>query len=426
MTPMDLVQAFETLAIAVGAGMLIGLQRERDRSALGGIRTFPLIALTGAAGAMLHPQLGPWALVVGGIGVIAATAMGNIAREQTEGPSPGITTEIAILVTFLSGALLGAGEREIGVALAAITAVLLHAKATLHRFAERVGDHDLRAVLQFVVITFIVLPVLPDRTMGPFDVLNPREIWLMVVLVVGLSLAGYIAYRLLGERHGTAAAGLLGGMISSTATTVSYARREREGGVGVWAAAVAITLASSIAFIRVIIEIGVAAPDHVRRMAWPFAVMFAILLVAGVAMLLRLNGRHDTERPTPQNPSELKAALIFGALYAGVLLAVAAARKWFGEDAIYGVAVLSGLTDMDAITLSTSRMVQGGQLSAETGWRAILVASMANLAFKGGFVAVLAKRNLTGAVWAVFGAAMLAGAAMMVFWPAPAAPAISP
>lgn len=413
---MNLTQSFEAIGIALAAGMLIGLQRQRDGSALGGIRTFPLIALLGAASALLDESLRPWAIAIAGLGVIAATLMGNFARGQTEGYSPGITTEIAILVTFIMGALVGVGETRLGVIVAVATAVLLYAKDALHKFSERVGDHDIRAVLQFVVITFVILPLLPDRTMGPLDVLNPREVWLMVALVVGLSLAGYIAYRLLGEKHGTAVAGLLGGVISSTATTVSYARREREGAVTVWAAAVAIVLASSIGYIRVIIEIGVVARDHVAAMAWPFAIMFGVLLIAGGLLWLKI-GKEKAENPEQKNPSELKTALIFGALYAIILLAVAATKRWLGDDAIYAVAVVSGLTDMDAITLSMSRLIADGQISRDLGWRAILVASMANLVFKGGFVVALGRRDLWLAIGIVFGAAILAGSAMLAFWP---------
>lgn len=410
------MQTFEALGIALAAGMLIGLQRQRDGSALGGIRTFPLIALLGAASALLDGPLGPWAIGVGGVGVIVATLMGNIARGQTEGYSPGITTEIAILVTFIMGVLFGAGETRVGVMVAVATAVLLYAKEPLHRFTERVGDHDMRAVLLFVVITFVILPLLPDRTMGPLDVINPREVWLMVALVVGMSLAGYIAYRLLGEKHGTAVAGLLGGLISSTATTVSYARRERDGAVSVWAAAVAIVLASSIAFIRVIVEIGVVAPDHVGAMAWPFAIMFLVMFVAGGLLWLRIRNE-ASERPEQRNPSELKTALIFGALYAIILLAVAATKRWLGDDAIYAVAVVSGLTDMDAITLSMARLIEEGRIARDLGWRAILVASMANLVFKAGFVVALGRRDLWLVIGIAFGAALAAGGAMLVFWP---------
>ena len=178
---MDLVQAFEALGIALASGMLVGIQRERGGEALAGIRTFPLIALVGAMAAMVHAELGAWPIVVAGLGVIASMVMGNIFNHTEESPKPGITTEVAILVTFFVGVMLGSGLREIPVAIAAVTALLLHAKKTLHRMVDRMGDHDVMAILQFAVITFVVLPILPDRTMGPLGVLNPREIWLMVV-----------------------------------------------------------------------------------------------------------------------------------------------------------------------------------------------------------------------------------------------------
>lgn len=414
---MDLVQAFEALGIALAAGLLIGLQRERGGEALAGIRTFPLIALVGALAAMLHADLGVWPIVIAGLGVTASMLMGNYFDHSPTNPKPGITTEVAILVTFFVGVMLGVGLREIPVAVAAVTAVLLQGKVFLHRFAARVGDHDVRAVLQFAVITFVVLPVLPDRTMGPLDVINPREVWLMVVLVVGLSLAGYVAYRMLGER-GNAVAGLLGGMISSTATTVSYARREHDGAVTAWAAAVAVTLASSVTFIRVIVELGVAAPQEVHRMAWPFAIMFGTLFILGGLMMFRLRGGSAPPNSLEQeNPSELKGALLFGGLYSLILLAVAAALRWFGPEALYAVAAVSGLTDMDAITLSTARSVREGVVDRELGGRAIMLASLSNLVFKAGFVAILGRRDMAIIIGCAFGVAIVVGASMIFFWP---------
>jgi uncharacterized membrane protein (DUF4010 family) len=280
----------------------------------------------------------------------------------------------------------------------------------------RIGEKDLRAIMQFVLIALVILPVLPDRDMGPYGVLNPFQIWWMVVLIVGLSLAGYVAYKLFGAGAGTVLAGILGGLISSTATTASYARRSRESPELSRLAALVVMLASTVVFGRVLVEIAAVARGRLLDLAPPLAAMLGICaLVSGAAWLLGRDG--EEELPKQENPAELKAALLFGALYAAVLLAVAFARDRFGTAGLYTVAALSGLTDMDAITLSTSRLVQASQLDPGTGWRAILLASMANLGFKAGIVAVLGSRALLGRIALLFGAALAGGGLIFWLWP---------
>jgi uncharacterized membrane protein (DUF4010 family) len=295
-------------------------------------------------------------------------------------------------------------------------AVLLHLKPQMHSLAAKIGDRDFMAIMQFVLISLVILPVLPNRYYGPFLVLNPFKIWLMVVLIVGISLGGYIIYKFLGARAGAWASGLLGGLISSTATTVSLARRSKQSSQPPGLAAFVILVASAIVFVRLGVLIGATAPQFLPAALVPLVVMFALL-----ALLGWWNWRGDaagsSSMPEQVNPTELKPAIIFGLLYAGVLLAVAAAREYFGQSGLYVVAVLSGLTDMDAITLSVTQLVNSGQITTGTGWRLILVASMANLAFKAGTVAVLGERRLFWRVAVSFGAAAAAGAALLLFWP---------
>ncbi|HEY6553477.1 MAG TPA: DUF4010 domain-containing protein, partial [Vicinamibacteria bacterium] len=320
------------------------------------------------------------------------------------------------LLMYGVGAYLAVGPIQVAVVLGGAVAVLLHFKQELHGLAARIGDRDFRAAMQFVIISLIVLPVLPDATYGPYDVLNPREVWWMVVLIVGLSLAGYVAYKLFGAGAGTVLAGILGGLISSTATTASYARRSRESPDLSRLAALVVMLASTVVYGRVLVEIAAVARGRLLDLAPPLAAMLGVCaLVAGVAWLLGRDG--DGELPKQENPAELKAALLFGALYAAVLLAVAFARDRFGAAGLYMVAAISGLTDVDAITLSTSRLVQGGRLDADTGWRAILLASMSNLGFKAGIVAVLGSRALLGRIVLLFGAAMAGGGLILWLWP---------
>lgn len=412
---MELATLFEKLGIALGLGLLVGLQRERVESQLAGFRTFPLVTLLGTVTGFLAQEWGGWVLAAAFLGLTGLVAAGNVMLSHTEAPDPGQTTEVALLLMFAVGAFLVFGPVEVAVALGGGTAVLLYLKPQLQSLAGRIGDRDFRAIIQFVLVSLVILPVLPDRTFGPFQVLNPRQIWWMVVLIVAISLGGYLAYKLAGQRTGTALAGVLGGLVSSTATTVSYARKSEQG-FAPGPAAVVILLASTVVYGRILVEIGVVAPGSFTAMAPPLAAMLALAL-ALAAVLWWVGHDDEAEIPEPENPTELRSALVFGFLYAAVLLAVAAAKEHWAGAGLWVVSVLSGLTDVDAITLSTSRLIEEGRLEAGLGWRLILVASLSNLVFKGGVVMVLGTRALSRWVAAVFGGLLVAGTSLVVLWP---------
>jgi uncharacterized membrane protein (DUF4010 family) len=403
------VGVFEKLALALGLGLLIGLQRERAQKSLAGIRTFPLITVFGAVCALL----GLWVVVAGLASVAALVVAGYVAETRRGAEQRGLTTEVSALLMFGVGAYLMLGETEIGVAVGGAVVLLLHWKGAMHGFVQRIGENDVTAIMRFALITLVILPVLPDETFGPYDVLNPKEIWLMVVLIVGINLGGYAGYRVLGSRGGAVVAGLLGGFISSTATTVSQAR----GGGAPALASLVILLASTVVFVRVLIEIAVAAPAHFAEIAPPVALVGAAFVAASVVVWVRVRSR-PAEAPPPGNPAELKPALFFGAAYAVVLVATAAANEHFQAQGLYVVALVSGLTDMDAITLSTSRLSQAGRLAAGTAWRVILVAMLSNLVFKAAVVGVLGPRPLLLRILLLFGAAGgVTATALFALWP---------
>ena len=407
---------FLQLFVALGLGLLVGLQRERVDPSIAGIRTFALITVLGALAALLGRSFGGWIVAVGLLAVAGLVMSGNLVRLSRGDAEPGQTTELAAAVMYCVGTLVFLAPLAVPVVLAGAVAVLLHSKEPLHRFVDRMGERDLRAIMQFVLIALVILPILPDRPFGPYRVLNPYQAWWMVVLIVGLSLAGYVAYKLFGARAGTVLSGVLGGLISSTATTVSYARRTKETPEASRLAALVILIASTVVFGRVLVEMAAVAPGRLLRMGMPIGAMLGVL--TAVSLLAWLLGRdRDAEPPEPGNPAELKSALVFGALYAAVLLAVAFARDRFGTAGLYTVAVISGLTDVDAITLSTSRLVAGGGLDPGTGWRAILLASLSNLVFKAGIVAVLGSRALLGRIALLFGLALAGGGLILWLWP---------
>jgi len=403
------------LGVALGLGLLVGMQRERTERSVAGVRTFPLITMFGAVCALLAQGFGGWVLAAGMVALAGLVVTGNLAKQKAGDLDPGTTTEFAAVLMFAVGALT-THNLSVAVIVGGVAALLLHLKAEMHRIVTAFGDREVRAIMQFVLLTLVILPVLPNQTYGPYAVLNPFKAWLMVVLIVGLSLCGYVAFKLLGARRGTLVAGLLGGLVSSTATTVSFARHSRQGSDGVPLFATIILLASTVLYARVLALLGAVAAPVFAQLAPPLACMLLVMVL--LSTITFFAGRQKATTPVePENPAQLKSALIFGALYAVVLLLVAAANDHFGQAGIYVVAFLSGLTDMDAITLSTSQLAAGNQVAASTAWRAVLLASMANMVFKMAMIAALGTRALFLRVGAAFAVALVAGGAILWWWP---------
>lgn len=411
-----LSETFLSLGTALGLGLLIGLQKERARSPLAGLRTFALVSLGGAMAALVAGATTAWVIVGGLLAVTALMVTGNMVLLRTgSDDDPGQTTEMAVIATFLIGVLAVVGSREVAIVLGASVAMLLHLKEELKSWVGRLSDRDVRAIMQFVVIWLVIFPVLPDQTYGPYDVLNPRQIWLMVVLIVGINLAGYGAFRVLGARAGTALAGVLGGAVSSTATTISYARTTRESTARTATAVAVVWIASGVVFVRLLLEIGAVAPAFLPTAAGPLLIMLGVF--AALAVLVWRSATVPAESPLePGNPSELRPAILFGALYAAVIFAVAAGQDLLGDVGLYAAAVVSGLTDVDAITLSTSQLVTDGRLAPETGWRLIVLATLSNLMFKLTMASTLGSAAFAKRLWGLGGVAVAAGAALMAFW----------
>jgi len=411
------LELLRDFGIALGLGLLVGLQREWSRSEIAGIRTFPLITLLGAlCGLLVRETKGSWLLAAGLLAMASLFWIGNRIRVAKGSTDPGITTEVAGLVMFIIGAIIPLGYAVLALVVTGAVAVLLQWKEPLHRFVERIGEKDLRAVVRLAILGMVILPVLPDEAYGPYLVLNPFRIWLMVVLIVGISMAAYVVHRLLGARVGTLLAGVLGGLISSTATTVSSARRSRDNLNETNVAAVVILVASTVVFARVLGEIAVVAPSLLQRIAAPLSAMMLLMMVVSGAMFLRVRG--SLEHPEAgEPPSDLVAAVVFGVLYAAVLLGVAFVKHHFGDAGLYLVAGLSGLTDMDAITLSSAQLMKAETIDTATGWRLILVGAMANLVFKLATVAALGSRRLLARLALPVIVSLAGGVAIVLFWP---------
>lgn len=404
----------QILATAFGLGLLVGLQREKAESALAGIRTFPLISLMGAMTGLVAQHFGGWILASGFITLAIVILSAKFALFKSN-QDLGITTEVAALLMYIVGAYLTFGDATIAIVVGALTAVLLQMKDVLHDFVRKMGERDILAIMRFVAIALVILPILPNQNYGPFHVLNPYDIWRMVVLIVAISLMGYAAYKVFKDKAGTLLAGILGGLISSTATTVSYARNTKTLPETSSLAAIAIMLASTVSVIRVTLAFMVVSPSATSVIAPPLLTLFAIMVVICVVLYFSRSGETHT-MPEPDNPAELTSAIVFGLLYGGIIFAVAAAKEMFGQQSLYLIAMISGLTDVDAITLSTGRLVEGQRLEAHTGWQLVMIAIMANLVFKWAAVAVLGNKVLLRKLTVIFGAAFMVGLGILAGW----------
>jgi uncharacterized membrane protein (DUF4010 family) len=405
-----------TLSLALGLGLLVGLQRERARSDFGGIRTFPLLTLFGTLCGLFAAKWGGLTVAAGLIATAAVAFLANLTKLRKQQGTRGQTTEVAALLMYAVGVLLTTDHQPLAIVIGGITAVMLHLKEPMHAFAGRLSETDVGAIMRFAIVSLIVLPVLPDREFGPFQVLNPREIWLMVVLIVGMGLAGYVSFRLFGARAGVVLGGILGGLVSSTATTVAYARRVRDSASAPALAALIILIASAVAAARVMVEIGVAAGHAAPQMLPPLAALLVLMIVVAAAMLF-LTKKPDGEKPDQSNPAQLKSALIFGAIYAAVLFATAAAKELLGGQGLYGVALVSGFVDVDAITLSTSRLAATQKIEVDTAWRLIIVATLSNVVFKTGLAFALGSSALFTRLIVPVGIILAGGIALVLAWP---------
>ena len=418
---MDLNLA-RNFAIALFIGALVGIDREKrktsaDPVAIGGIRTFILFAEAGAISAWLSTQTGnAWIFVVSLLAISGVVTAGYLANTRVRPDSLGLTTEAAAIAVFLLGGATLFGFPGVAVGLAIATSALLAFKQPIHGLVDKIGSDDIYAGLKLLIATFIALPLLPDRALDPWGALNPYQLWLLVILIASLSLAGYIAVRWLGQGRGTAVTAVAGGMVSSTAVTLSFARRSREhpGGQGGALLTGGIVLAWMVMFGRVAVEVAVVNRALLPALWVPLASMGA---AAGVVALGLLRGGGGFERSAGgevplRNPFSLTAAIRFALFFAAVLLVVVLVQTYLPGRGLYAVAALAGLSDVDAITLSMASCVGKGECVAQAGVTSIIIAALANTLVKCGMVVALGapglRRPILGATAAIVGSGLLA------------------
>ncbi|NLN24208.1 MAG: MgtC/SapB family protein [Bacteroidetes bacterium] len=408
-----------TIGISVGLGLLVGLQREKTNHETAGVRTFTLIAIIGTMAGFLSREFENQFILPVFILAIAAFLItaNKIIASRDENPSAGQTTEMAVLLMFAIGAYLVVGEQIIGVIVGGTLAIVLYVKDFLHRMIKQLKSKDFEAIMTFVGVSLVILPILPNETFGPYDVLNPREIWLMVTLIVGISILGYFVYKWVGKQAGMISNGIFGGIISSTATVISYARTAAQNKGFSKISSFVIYVSVAVSIIRVIIEIAIVTPEKLPKLIMPFLVLFGFMALTSIIFFYFISKEaSENEVPEPKNPAQLKSSLVFGLLYALILLAVAFVEDTFGDSGLYLLSIIGGLAKKDAITLSLAQSIKSG-MATELGWRLIMTGVLSNFAFKIVLTYMMGSRKLAKLVTATFSVAIVVGLLLMWLWP---------
>lgn len=420
------------LGLALVAGGLIGLERERHalverKETFGGARTFPMIALLGALLGLWSASAGIAIFAIGFVALALLIALGTI-RARNDGdsaPGPGLTSEIAALLVYTISAIPFAGDLGIAfperillaAALATVTTALLALREPIHEFAGQLSKEDLIATVRFALIAVVALPLLPNEQYGPFDALNPFKIGVVIVLVAGISFLGYIAVRVLGPRRGFGITALFGGLVSSTAVTLALSARGRQHPELAPACALGIALASTVMFARVLVEVFVIRPELVGPAAIPLGAMLVAGALGCFLLWRRIANAPANEPPKGlHNPFRLREAFRLGLVYAAVRFATAAAWSYFGSRGLLVSAGISGLADVDAITISVAGMHEGG-LETRVAVMAITLAAATNTFVKAALAFALGSTRMgLGVAYVVVPAAVTGGLLSVLMW----------
>lgn len=399
------------LLVACGTGVLIGLEREhtalmKNEEAFAGIRTFIFLSLLGFMGGAMYFFYGPWVLILVLASVIILTAI-SYWITASRGDIGG-TAELTGVIAVLLGALTFMGHIQLSLMITVILVVLLSSKLKLQEVIGKISHQEMYDFIRFVVVVLLIFPFLPNETYGPYDVINPREIGWVIILTSGLGLVGYMLMRIFGAHKGILLSGILGGLVSSTAVTWVFSKKSREAPKLSGPCAIAILAASSISIIRVAIWVIVFNPALWQKLFVPLLIVFVAAIGITVFFLLQNNGEQKVDADIPAGkPLNLKGAFVFGLLYTFIIFAVAYANSTFGEGGIYLASGIAGLSDVDAITISVSKLAKGSidELSA---LNAILIATLSNTLVKIGIALWNGSNELRKYIYLGYGVIFIA------------------
>jgi len=383
---MDDLDMIVGIATALAVGMLIGIERgwsgkdEEEGDRVAGIRTFSLIGLLGGVWGILSMLVNGWILALAFMAV-AGMAIVSYLVETRKSTDIGTTTAYTQMLTFALGAWAAYGYHLYALAVAAVVITMLGLKPVLHKWVRGIETVEIYAGIKMLIITVVLLPLLPNQGYGPWEAINPHWIWWMVVLISGISFIGYFAIKYTGDKLGTLLTALIGGLASSTAVTLNMANLAREQGARMIFMA-GVMIASSIMFIRITVEVSIVNPSLLETL-WPPLVMMFLSVLAGAWHLWNTRKKNPEEEPVLEltNPLKITTALKFGLFLGAVLFLTTAVVELFGDRGIYILAVLSGLMDVDAITLSLSRLSRHG-LDPDVAVFGIMLAAVTNTMVK--------------------------------------------
>ena len=378
------------LLSALAIGLLIGIERgwsgrkEEEGARIAGMRTFSLIGLLGGVAAEVSKILGEWIIAAFIIAITALIIVGHIFETRKSGDI-GTTTAFSMMLTFLLAVWAALGFYVYALGASVLVVALLGMKPVLHKWLSNIETEEVYAGIKLLIISVILLPLLPNEGYGPWESLNPYWIWWMVVLICGISFVGYFAIKHIGNRMGTLVTSITGGLASSTAVTLSLAQFARQykiknlftGGV---------MIASSIMFIRVIVEVAVVNASLLHPLWIPILLMFLSVLGGGYFLWKQNTDVGQEPELKLDNPFKITMAIKFGVLLAFIMVLAAAMQEWFGDQGIYVLSIVSGLADVDAITISLSRLALG-ELSEQVAVMGIVLASGMNTIVKGAIFA---------------------------------------
>ncbi len=397
---MDTLSFLQNLGLSMLLGGLVGLERERSYSEkhdhnFGGIRTMALTSMLSYTLFSLFSSE-PMLFALFTAGFLALLVSAYLASTRTK-QGMGATTELATIFVYILGILVGLGELLEATILMLFVVTLLHFKQSIHQFVHRIERHELYDTLKFIAIVFVVLPLLPNETFGPLDVLNPYLIWLMVVLISSISFVSYIAIKLLGSKNGIGLGGFLGGLVSSTAVAMSFSQMSKKSNFAANAFSFGILIASTAMFFRVLITVSVLNVELLPRLLFPLGLMG--LTGLGISFFFWFYKGKSVKSVTANDlnlssPFQLWPALQFALLFAALLFLSKLMNIYFGDVGVYFTAVISGLVDVDAITISMAKLSSEGSLSGLLATRAITVATLSNTLMKAGFVVFFASQGV--------------------------------
>ncbi len=396
--------------ISFAIGALIGTERERRRSEIkdfAGIRTFMLIAVFGTSSAFLSIFY-PYFIIIAFLGLVAIVGLSYIAVTRENGDI-GITTEVTALITFILGALC---FTDVGLQIVPILAIiittLLAVKPYLHTFAQKISQNEIMNTLKFLIIAFVILPLLPDQTFGPLNVFNPYQIWLIVVFISAISFSGYILMKFIGAEKGISATGIIGGLVSSTAVATAMAARVKESDLLIRAAVFATVVASSMMFLRVLFEVAVINIDLIGLLAVPMLSMGLLGIGLGFLAWKTTKVREVGEDLKLKNPFSLRPALIFGLFFIVILFVSKIAEIYFGNAGLYITSIISGVADVDAITISMALLAKN-TIPPNVAVTAITLAAISNTIIKFFIAMFLGTRKFGYIIGAIFALIIVTG-----------------